>query len=84
LRQYAGRYLSSLACHSCAASEEGVFTVEANGDGTLSLWGQTWIPFGRDLFIREDGKRFLGFRRDRRGVPVAVTGGSWRVADRIN
>jgi CubicO group peptidase (beta-lactamase class C family) len=83
LQVYAGRYLSSLACRSCEGSEEDAFTVEANSDGTLSLWGQRWIPLKRDLFIRDDGKRLLGFRRDRRGVPVAVTGGSWRVADRI-
>jgi CubicO group peptidase (beta-lactamase class C family) len=83
LQEYAGRYLSSLACHTCPGSDEDAFTVEANADGTLSLWGQTWIPWKRDLFIRDDGKRLLGFQRDREGVPVAVTGGSWRVADRI-
>ena len=83
LQVYAGRYLSSLACRSCDGSEEDAFTVEVNADGTLSLWGQRWIPLKRDLFIRDDGKRLLGFRRDKNGVPVAVTGGSWRVADRI-
>jgi CubicO group peptidase (beta-lactamase class C family) len=83
LKVYAGRYLSSLACRSCKGSEEDAFTVEVNGDGTLSLWGQKWIPLKGDLFIRDDGKRLLGFWRDRKGVPVAVTGGSWRVADRI-
>jgi CubicO group peptidase (beta-lactamase class C family) len=83
LRAYAGRYLSSLACRSCPGADDDAFVVEANANGTLSLWGQTWIALKRDLFIRDDGKRLLGFRRDRRGVPVAVTGGSWRVADRI-
>jgi CubicO group peptidase (beta-lactamase class C family) len=83
LQEYAGTYLSSLACHTCARSAEDEFTVEANADGTLSLWGQRWIRYDHDLFIRDDGRRFLGFRRDERGIPVAVTGGSWRVADRI-
>ena len=82
LREYAGRYLSSLSCHSC--KEEGqVFEVTANADGTLTLWGQTWIPLERDLFIRDDGKRLLGFARDGAGRIVSVTGGSWRVADKL-
>lgn len=82
LREYAGRYLSSLSCHTCR--EEGqVFEVAANADGTLSLWGQTWVPLERDLFLRDDGKRLLGFARDRNGQIVSLTGGSWRVADRL-
>ena len=52
-------------------------------DGTLSLWGQRWIPAGRDSFIRDDGKRRLGFARDANRRIIAVSAGSWRVADRI-
>jgi CubicO group peptidase (beta-lactamase class C family) len=63
LREYAGRYLSTLSCRTC--SERGdVFEVVANPDGTLSLWGQSWLPLRRDLFIRGDGKRLLDRFRD--------------------
>ena len=82
LAEYGGRYLSSLACRSCP-EQRPVFDVEVNPEGTLSLWGQTWLPVGKDLFIRDDGKRLLGFARDDRGRIISVTGGSWRVADRI-
>jgi len=49
----------------------------------LSLLGQTWVPVRRDLFIRDDGKRLLGLVRDEKSKIVSVTGGSWRVADRL-
>ena len=52
-------------------------------NGTLKLWGQSWVPLRKDLFIRDDGKRLLGFARDEQSSIVSVTGGSWRVADRI-
>ena len=83
LAEYAGDYLSSIACRSCPRDPDSVFTVTAKPDGTLSLWGQRWIPTGRDLFIRDDGKRKLGFARDAEGRVSAVSAGSWRVADRI-
>jgi hypothetical protein len=83
LAEYAGDYLSSIACRSCKRDPDAVFKVEASADGTLSLWGQRWIPAGRDLFIRDDGKRSLGFARGADGRVSAVSAGSWRVADRI-
>lgn len=83
LREYAGRYLSSLSCRSCAGADDDAFALEARPDGTLALWGQSWIPLRRDLFIRADGQRLLGFARDSRGVPATVSAGSWRVADRL-
>ena len=83
LAEYAGDYLSSIACRSCPRTPDDVFRVEANPDGTLSLWGQRWIPTEPDLFIRDDGKRRLGFARDAAGRLTAVSAGSWRVADRI-
>jgi hypothetical protein len=83
LAEYAGAYLSSIACRSCPDARESVFTVEAKPDGTLSLWGQRWIPLERDLFIRDDGKRRLGFARNAKGSVIAVSAGSWRVADRL-
>lgn len=82
LREYAGRYLSSLACHTCPDPDD-VFTIEVRADGTLSLWGQSWVPLRRDLFVRADGRSLLGFARDSRGRPAIVSGGSWRVADRL-
>ena len=39
--------------------------------------------FGRDLFVRDDGKRSLAFARDADRRVIAVSAGSWRVADRI-
>jgi len=83
LAEYAGDYLSSFACRSCERDPDDVFKLEAPGDGTLSLWGQRWIPAGSDLFIRGDGKRSLGFARGADGRVSAVSAGSWRVADRI-
>ena len=37
----------------------------------------------RILFIRDDGRRLLGFSRDSAGRIDSVSGGSWRVADRL-
>jgi CubicO group peptidase (beta-lactamase class C family) len=83
LAEYAGEYLSSIACRSCPREPEANFTVTATPDGALSMWGQRWIPADRDLFIRDDGKRQLGFARDPEGRVTAVSAGSWRVAARI-
>ena len=83
LAEYAGRYLSSIACRSCPDAEVQAFTVTAQSDGSLALWGQRWLPLGGDLFVRDDGVRRIGFARDAGGRIVAVSGGSWRVADRI-
>ena len=83
LREYAGRYVSSLACHTCEGSADDAFEVEARPDGTLGLWGQKWIPLRRDLFIRADGRRRLGFARDAQGTIIGASAGSWRVIDRI-
>ena len=83
LAEYAGKYLSSIACRSCPREPESIFTLEAKPDGSLSLWGQRWIPVGHDLFIRDDGRTTLGFARDPAGRISAVSGGSWRVGDRI-
>jgi CubicO group peptidase (beta-lactamase class C family) len=84
LAEYGGRYLSSLACRTCPLDEDQVFTVAVAEDGTLRLWGQRWIPVARDLFVRDDGARSLGFSRHPDGRIASVTGGSWRVADRID
>ena len=83
LAEYAGRYISSITCRTCTLSDDQVFVVKAQPNGTLSLWGQTWVPLRADLFVRDDGKRLLGFARDEKKRIVSVTGGSWRVADRL-
>jgi hypothetical protein len=83
LAEYAGRYISSITCRTCTLSDDQIFVVKSQPNGTLSLWGQTWVPLRRDLFVRDDGKRLLGFARDDRNKIVSVTGGSWRVADRL-
>lgn len=83
LAEYAGRYISSITCRTCPLSDDQVFVVKTQPNGALSLWGQTWVPLRRDLFIRDDGKRLLGFARDEKNKIVSVTGGSWRVADRL-
>lgn len=84
LREYAGRYRSSLACHTCRDTDDGQdFELAVPDDGTLELWGQKWVPLERDLFVRSDGARLLGFARDDRGRVAIVSGGSWRVAERL-
>jgi CubicO group peptidase (beta-lactamase class C family) len=83
LKEYAGSYISSFACRTCEDAAEQAFPLSAEADGTLKLWGQRWIPMKRDLFIRDDGKRLLGFARDAQGKVASVSGGSWRVADRL-
>jgi len=83
LDEYAGRYISSITCRTCPLDDDQVFVVKAQPNGTLSLWGQTWVPLRRDLFVRDDGKRLLGFARDEKSKIISVTGGSWRVADRL-
>jgi CubicO group peptidase (beta-lactamase class C family) len=84
LREYQGRYRSSLACHTCPdVDPEQDFEVAVHGDGMLELWGQEWLPLERDLFVRADGERLLGFARDKLGHVAVVSGGSWRVADRL-
>jgi hypothetical protein len=84
LREYAGRYISSLACRSCPDAAENGFDVAVNPDGSLQLWGRKWLPLRRDLFIRDDGRRLLGFSRDASGRIDSLSGGSWRVADRLS
>jgi CubicO group peptidase (beta-lactamase class C family) len=82
LKEYAGRYRSSLACHTCGESR-GDFELLAHEDGTLELWNQRWLPIGPDLFTRVDGERLLAFTRNGSGRVAVVSGGSWRVAERV-
>jgi hypothetical protein len=84
LREYAGLYRSSLACHTCPDIGPGQnFELSVGAEGVLELWGSEWVPLERDLFVRTDGERLLGFARDSTGRIAIVSGGSWRVADRL-
>jgi hypothetical protein len=83
LAPYAGSYRASFQCHTCADGPpvpEFDVTVD---EGALELWGDRWVPIGEDLFAREDGEARLAFVRDDRGRITALTGGSWRVGERI-
>jgi CubicO group peptidase (beta-lactamase class C family) len=81
---YAGTYRASWFCHTCDDPPPvPEFEVSVNDDGTLSLWGNRWVPIDRDLFRREDGRGKLAFRRDESGRIVALSGGSWRVGERV-
>ena len=83
LTPYVGSYRASFTCHTCA---DGPLVPEFDvtvSDGALRLWGDRWVPVGKDLFAREDGRAKLAFVRDDRGHVTALTGGSWRVGERI-
>jgi CubicO group peptidase (beta-lactamase class C family) len=84
LRQYEGPYRSSFACHSCPDTDAGQdFQISVRPEGVLELWGQQWLPIEPDLFVRSDGERLLGFARNTLGQIAVVSGGSWRVAERL-
>jgi hypothetical protein len=83
LSPYIGSYRASFNCHTCMNPPPvPEFDVTADG-GVLELWGDRWVPIGKDLFAREDGRAKLAFIRDHEGRISALTGGSWRVGERI-
>jgi CubicO group peptidase (beta-lactamase class C family) len=84
LEDYVGRYRSTLEAFTDPIDPETLFEVTRTGAGELELWGQSWTPVGNDLFLRADGLRRLGFSRRADGRVGAVSGGSWRVAIRID
>jgi CubicO group peptidase (beta-lactamase class C family) len=84
LKPYAGTYRASFTCHTCKEPGGPEFDVSINKDGTLDLWGSRWIPTGEDVFTRDDGRARLAFIRDKKGKVVALSGGSWRVGERVN
>jgi CubicO group peptidase (beta-lactamase class C family) len=83
--RFVGKYRANIFCHSCTDGDPNIqdFDVVANPDGTLTLWGQTWVQQGPLLFVRADGRRKLGFAEDESGRIFAVSNGSWRVLERI-
>jgi CubicO group peptidase (beta-lactamase class C family) len=85
LKPYAGKYRASFQCHTCSDPPDvPEFEVTINKDDTLQLWGSQWIPIGKDLFARDDGRARLAFVRDAKEKVVALSGGSWRVGERLN
>ena len=82
LAPYVGSYRASFNCHTCDDPPPvPEFDVTADA-GALELWGDRWVPIGKDLFARKDGRARLGFIRDQEGRVTALTGGSWRVGER--
>jgi CubicO group peptidase (beta-lactamase class C family) len=85
VKPFAGTYRASFRCHTCSDPPDvPEFEVTINKDDTLQLWGSRWIVIGKDLFSRDDGRAHLAFVRDSKGKVVALSGGSWRVGERIN
>jgi CubicO group peptidase (beta-lactamase class C family) len=85
LKPYAGKYRASFVCHTCSDPPDvPEFEVSINKDDTLELWGSRWLPIGKDLFARDDGRAHLAFVRDGNQKVIALSGGSWRVGERVN
>jgi hypothetical protein len=85
LKPYAGLYRASFTCHTCKLPTPAPeFEVSINIDNTLELWGDRWIPTAKDVFTREDGRARLAFVRDAKGKVVALSGGSWKVGERVS
>lgn len=84
VKPYLGRYRASFQCHSCKEpSNVPEFEVTADGSGGVVLWGTHWRPIGGDRFADpEDGRRLV-FVRDEAGRVMALSGGSWRVGERV-
>lgn len=85
LKPYVGKYRASFVCHTCSDPPDvPEFEVTINKDETLQLWGSRWIPIDNDVFARDDGRARLAFVRDSSGKVFALSGGSWRVGERVN
>lgn len=83
-RQFAGIFLANNYCRSCPDGAAGAqrFEVSALPDGTLRLWDTRWIETEPLLFVSEDGKRRIGFRKDEADKVIAISAGSWKVLER--
>jgi CubicO group peptidase (beta-lactamase class C family) len=87
LAKFAGTYRANNYCHTCGADDGPPvqdFEVEANADGTLGVWGTQWVEVSPLYFVSVDGRRRIGFEEDASGKVVALTGGAWRVVERID
>ena len=72
---FAGTYRANIFCHSCS-SEQPVqdFEVEANADGTITVWGDRWVETSPLYFVGADGKGRIGFAEDKAGRITARLG----------
>jgi CubicO group peptidase (beta-lactamase class C family) len=85
LRRFAGKYRASIFCHSCKDGGPNVqdFEVTANNDGTISVWGDRWVEVSPLYFVSTNGRKRIGFAENKAGRVFALTGGSWRVIERV-
>ena len=85
-RRLAGTYRASIFCHSCPDGGPNVqdFEIEANDDGTITVWDERWTEVSPLYFASMDGRSHIGFAEDEAGQIIALTAGSWRVLERID
>ena len=84
LQKFAGTYRANIFCHSCKdPGNVQDFDVTVNDDGTITVWGQKWVEVSPLYFVSVDGRGRIGFKQDAQGRVVALSGGSWRVVEKI-
>jgi CubicO group peptidase (beta-lactamase class C family) len=86
LRRFAGKYRGNIFCHTCPDGGPNVqdFEVEANDDGTITVWGDRWVEVSPRYFVGLDGRSRIGFAEDKSGRITALSAGSWKVLERID
>jgi CubicO group peptidase (beta-lactamase class C family) len=79
VKLFAGKYQYNVYCHTCGVPFQSMtFTISPNTDGTIQLNGRKWIEVQENLFVREDGRSKVGFRKDSSGkVTHMYLGGYW-------
>ena len=83
--RFAGTYRWNIYCRTCPTGAQQLpqFVVTANPDGTIGLQNKRWVEAEPFLFRSLDGKERLGFAADSSGRVMHLTGGSWRVLERV-
>jgi hypothetical protein len=85
LKRFAGTYRANIFCHSCSSEQPMQdFEVEANADGTITVWGDRWVETSPRYFIGADGKGRIGFAEDENGRITAMSAGSWKVVEKLD
>ncbi|MGH8129876.1 MAG: hypothetical protein ACRES3_03365, partial [Steroidobacteraceae bacterium] len=86
LRRFAGKYRGNIFCHTCPDGGPNVqdFEVEANDDGTITVWSDRWVEVSPLYFVGVDGRSRIGFAEDKSGRVIALSAGSWKVLERID
>jgi len=75
LSRFAGTYRSTEYCHTCSGIRDFFvnrklapsFSVKANDDGTLEVWGERLVRVEPLLFKVAGDRGYVAFREDRRG-----------------